>query len=557
MSKPISGRIAAARAIRHPRISGRSRRICLALALVAAFLGTASSAASAATWKMTLAARSCGEYSDVMANLARNDIQESLRDLGKDTVYSSGQPISPTIEGPNHPQCAPLPGWRFTFGDGIAGADAGSWGSLSRVRNPIDHALVTKVSTPLLNTVGGDTGNTLLGAVTVTLTDREASLAASGNLWVQGGVPGDPVLDSLYPGAYGFAALRCAIDNLNGDNVEFNRFPSGTTHIFCYAYYVKPPPTSGTIIITKQVDVDAGESYDQDFRFVSNITYNASGEFALQVRANAAASETFFRAETTPGAAPWVVREIVPEGWQLQSLTCTTATGDSTVGTVGEGASIVLAAGDTVTCTYVDERDASGPLVIAKRTFGATGAFPFLAGLTGTRPTGHIIRTTQRGASASWTTPFRTAGTYRIAERLPRSADGRWRVADVRCDGEVKPRRTLITHVMPRSSGGSLCTFTNLFIPRGGIAVRGVTLGGTATIDWLVGGPKFAPAQFPKQATTQTPGEAVTASGRSTSRLPLGTYVITQTGVVGDDRPGSSSTSPALAASSRDGAPAA
>ncbi len=118
---------------------------------------------------------------------------------------------------------------------------------------------------------------------------------------MQGGVPGDPVLTTKFPDQYGFAALRCAIDNLNGDNVEFTRFPSGTTHVFCYAYYVTPPPTSGTIIIRKQVDVDAPQSYTQDFRFVSNITYNASGDFLLAVNNNAPASATFIRAGDHPG----------------------------------------------------------------------------------------------------------------------------------------------------------------------------------------------------------------------------------------------------------------
>ena len=69
------------------------------------------------------------------------------------------------------------------------------------------------------------------------------------------------------------------------------RFPTGTTHVFCYAYYVTPPPTSGMIIIRKQVDVDAPQSYTQDFRFVSNITYNASGDFLLAVNNNAPASQ--------------------------------------------------------------------------------------------------------------------------------------------------------------------------------------------------------------------------------------------------------------------------
>ena len=338
-----------------------SSLIWLLVAMGALLCSAPPSATAATTWKMTLVARQCPAYTDVMANRARNDIQESLRDLGKDTVYrqDGGQPISPTIEEPNNANCTPIVGWEFKFGDGINGADAGPWGSLSKVRNPINHpgGLVTLSSTPLLNSTGGATGNTIQGAVTTTLTDAEAALAAKSSLWVQGGLPGDPVLTTKFPDQFGFAALRCAIDNLNGDNVEFTRFPSGTTHVFCYAYYVTPPPTSGTIIIRKQVDVDAPQSYTQDFRFVSNITYNASGDFLLAVNNNAPASATFIRAETTPGVAPWQVTEDVPAGWHLQSLACTSANATSSTNIAGATAVIQLAASDTVTCTYTDERE--------------------------------------------------------------------------------------------------------------------------------------------------------------------------------------------------------
>ena len=67
-------------------------------------------AADTPVYSITLAARVCDEYTDVMANRARNNIQESLRDLGKDTVYSAGQPVSPVIEEPNQPACRPLDG---------------------------------------------------------------------------------------------------------------------------------------------------------------------------------------------------------------------------------------------------------------------------------------------------------------------------------------------------------------------------------------------------------------------------------------------------------------
>ncbi len=96
----------------------------------------------------------------------------------------------------------------------------------------------------------------IAGATTIELTATQAELAAkSSSLWIQGGTPTDPVLAGIpaFADEFGFGALRCAIDNLNGDNVEWIQFPAGSRHVYCYAYYVTPPPTSGTIIIRKQV----------------------------------------------------------------------------------------------------------------------------------------------------------------------------------------------------------------------------------------------------------------------------------------------------------------
>ena len=185
-----------------------SSLIWLLVAMGALLCSAPPSATAATTWKMTLVARQCPAYTDVMANRARNDIQESLRDLGKDTVYrqDGGQPISPTIEEPNNANCTPIVGWEFKFGDGINGADAGPWGSLSKVRNPINHPGWSRH--PLLDAASSTApaarpATTIQGAVTTTLTDAEAALAGKSSLWVQGGLPGDPVLTTKFPDSSG------------------------------------------------------------------------------------------------------------------------------------------------------------------------------------------------------------------------------------------------------------------------------------------------------------------------------------------------------------------
>jgi hypothetical protein len=114
---------------------------------------------------------------------------------------------------------------------------SGAWGSMSQVTNPYRTVIRTRRSTPLLD----DKGNRLAGpaaipgAVTIKLTATQASRAARNRLWVQGGVPTDPVLAHAYgtsaPG-YGFGTLRCATDDVDGDNVAYLFFPSGVNHVF-------------------------------------------------------------------------------------------------------------------------------------------------------------------------------------------------------------------------------------------------------------------------------------------------------------------------------------
>jgi hypothetical protein len=57
----------------------------------------AVTAAAAPTYKVTYVALECDDYPDVMANRARNNIQESLKDLGVDTKYADGPHLAPLV----------------------------------------------------------------------------------------------------------------------------------------------------------------------------------------------------------------------------------------------------------------------------------------------------------------------------------------------------------------------------------------------------------------------------------------------------------------------------
>ncbi|MCB0877941.1 MAG: hypothetical protein KDC46_03045, partial [Thermoleophilia bacterium] len=434
--------------------------------LVAALMLAMPASAGAKTYKVTLAARSCPTYADVSANLARNDIQESLQDLGPDTAYSSGQAIDPDIESANQPRCTPITGWEFRIGDGIAGQDVGAFGALSRVRNPSNRTIRTVASTPLFDEYGSNTGRRIAGAVNFNLNNGETNQAFSHSLWVQGGVPGDPVMDSRFPGAYGFAALRCAIDNLNGDNVEYVTFPSGTNHVFCFAYYVTPPPSSGTVIVRKEVTATGGDRHDASFIFDSNLTYDPSGAFSLAVSNNQPASTSFVRAQTRPGDDPWQVRERSMAGWELVSLDCVSADGTSSSTTSGASASISLAAGDTVTCTYVNRPVADGRLYVAKRSRLSTGRFAFAVTTPTNRNLTRSLTTRRPLLPATWATGLDELGTYSIREHLPRAPLGTWFNTAISCDGRSQPAGGAGPVVRATASLGSdgasaYCLFTN------------------------------------------------------------------------------------------------
>lgn len=501
--------------------------VLVALALWAA--AACPAAAQQPERLVTYAARSCPAYSDITANRARNDIQESLRDLGADTLYTAGEAISPAKELAGQPKCVPVTNWRFTLGTGYqTRAVSGPWGSLSRVLNPYATSIVTQGSTPLLDSQGRATGAQLPGAVTVSLTPDQAKRASSANsLWAQGGAVDDPVLDQVFPGEYGFGALRCAIDNLNGDNVEWIAYPSGASHVFCYAYYVRPPPDAGTIVVRKVVDAPEGTA-DRSFTFEGNISYAEDSTFALTAGPGRTGSQTFYRAA---GAALWNVTERPTAGWRLTGLTCASQTGESTTtASVATGAaSIRLAAADTVTCTYTNRLvPPRAGLILSKVTLGGTGAFRFaVAGERGTAR--QVIRTAEEGVPTAGPRLDLEAGDYMVAERLPAPRpNGRWVRVRAVCDGRLMPVRRPVELTLT-SGKGSACEFTNRFVPSGSLEIDKVTYGGAGTAGFLIQ-PAAGPARsYEQQATTTQEGVLVRATGDSTDRLRLGTYEIVET----------------------------
>ena len=386
------------------RLSALGRRPMFAIGAVISMVATvivlpgAVSAASAADtpppeYQVTVAARHCDSYADVTANRARNSLQETFSPLGADSPYPGAFPVSPAAEDSNPAQrdhCTPLPAWKFTLGTGLLGGSAtnlsvvtGANGDATTVAGPI-HALGADGS--------WDGSSTIAGAQTFTLTSSQAQLAqrASG-LWIQGGVP-SPRADNEgqlngQQATYAFASLRCAVDALNGDNVEYIQYTNGAKHVYCFAYYVDKTET-GTITIKKQT---TNNDTATQFSFGSNVEFGNNGDISLK---GGQSSADYVRAVTGSGDAPWFFQEKnLPTGWSLKDLSCTTTAAKPSTWTVdGTKVSISLTKGDHVLCTFTNTKD--GTLVVHKSAVnGSSTQFPFLVDGKPVNITGNTSKT--------------------------------------------------------------------------------------------------------------------------------------------------------------------
>ena len=139
---------------------------------------------------LTLVARVCPSYSDVTANLARNDIQESLADLGADTMYARASRSTRPSSTPTSRTAGPCPDGASLSAPATRHERFPAHGARSRSSPAPTRPIVTEASIPLLNDQGESTGRMIRGAVTVPLTDEQADRAATpDSLWIQGGTP--------------------------------------------------------------------------------------------------------------------------------------------------------------------------------------------------------------------------------------------------------------------------------------------------------------------------------------------------------------------------------
>jgi hypothetical protein len=531
-------------------------------ASLAAVPATAATVGATDAYSITFAARVCDSYADVLANKARNNIMESLKDLGADTNYAPSDIVSAEKEETGNANCRPLQDWEMTTGTAFAGKTPATR-NLSTVTNPFPGTIRTGASTPLLGSDGLPAGGTLPGAVTVELSAGQLAAAnAQNRLWVQGGTPADPLNGQA--DQYGFAALRCGQDAINGDNVETVVFPSGQRHVFCFYYAVSPPPQSGTIVVRKQLAADSNGQ--GAFRFDGNVSYadennDGTNDFSLTAGPGAPSTATFIRGEVRGTDPAWTFQEAATPGWDPPAdPVCTSRTGDSAVAIdpTTHRVSVRLAGSDTVTCVVTNSRDAIGDTSLAVESFGGTADFPVT--VTGPTPAPAenfegTATTTEIGAPVTpWSGTSLSTGSYVMSETLPApTAAGSWEAESATCVdrfGTVdtyditatgQTRTFTLTTITPSTNH---CIFINRFVPGGSISLQKTSIGATGTFDYDVialdaAGDPDAEQDYRASATTAAPGVPVVATpiGAAADELvvaPATRYLVREQAPTGD-----------------------
>lgn len=421
-------------------------------------------------YQVTVAARKCPTYQDVMANKARNNVMQSLEDLGVDSIYPGGVPVQPSVEtdpATGQSACTPMEGWTFAFGNGFGAPDTGAFGSLTPIVN-LNGTATTKASTPLLDSLGNPTGQTLAGATTIPLNATQIALIeGAGSLTAQGGVPGYPLNGSTN---VAFGVVRCATDNVNGDNVEYVNFPAGSRHVFCYAYYVDEAPAPGKITITKQV---TGPSDGVDFNFSGNVSYNPRGAFTLKH----AQSISFER----QAGLTWTVIEEDSTPYTLEDITCTGGA-NVTIDVAQRKADILLGPGEDVRCTFNNALVPGSSLSVYKVSENGVGTFGGdITGPNGYAETWTATTTEVDKPVQGFDDAGLPAGTYRVSETPP--TDWATGVACGYADDSTIISAAGTSIDVPIATGQeALCLFLNRLDLDGSITVTSKVIGGTGAV---------------------------------------------------------------------------
>ncbi|HSN01709.1 MAG TPA: hypothetical protein VLS52_11930, partial [Rudaea sp.] len=203
-------------------------------------------------------------------------------------------------------------------------------------------------------------------------------------------------------------------------------------------------------------------------------------------------------------AGTYSISEAVPAGWDLTNLTCVDPTSDTTVSLANATATIALAAGENVSCTYTDTK--RGSITVVKNTVGGDGTFDFGG------PAGAFQILTSGGTGQVVLTNL-IPGSYSVSESVPTG----WDLTNLAC---IDPSGGTTTAGSTASIGlaageNVTCTFTDT--RRGAIIVQKQVLGTDATF-----------AFTGSQAFSITTAGGVGQDSSTFASVAPGTYTITE-----------------------------
>ncbi len=261
------------------------------------------------------------------------------------------------------------------------------------------------------------------------------------------------VKDDLGPGTYTVTESSLPA-GWNLTSIECNDPDGGTTtlgttatidldageDVTCTFHNFKPappPPGQGSITIFKETDPDGGTG----FGFGGGL-----GSFTLDDNQSKTAN-------LAPGNYA-VTESGIPAAWQLAAIACTDTSGGTTTNVPTATATIGLAAGDTVVCTFTNAK--LGSITIFKDTdpAGGTGF-----GFTGDSALGLPFTLNDGQSRVSSGLP---AGTYTVTES---SMPAGWSLISIDCDDSDSTASNPTASIKLGPGESVTCTFRNFQPP--------------------------------------------------------------------------------------------
>jgi hypothetical protein len=227
-----------------------------------------------------------------------------------------------------------------------------------------------------------------------------------------------------------------------------------------------------------------------------NAAFHFTGSQAFSIATSGGTGQHVLT-DLAPGT--YTISEIVPAGWDRTALTCSDPTGDTTV--ADSTATVKLAAGENVTCTFTDT--ARGSIEIQKQSVGGDATFSF----TGSQ---RFQITTTDGSGGPAVLSNLPVGIYAVSEIVPRG----WDLTGLACTDPTNNTATSgSTATIDLGPGETVsCTFTDT--RRASISVEKVTAGGDATF-------AFSGSQSFSIATTSGHGLNTTAFASVVAGAPI------------------------------------